>query len=191
MQLDRIILFTARALGFSAGIGVIYAVSRLVWLKAKRKPMNVKAELVGGIFVIYLAALYQITVVRSGIRWDELFSMKRGIETIQLMPIITTLRELEAGLWDFIYPVVGNMLWFLPLGFLLGVLKPRISFGTVTIYSYLVSLSIELLQWFFGSGISDIDDIIFNVAGAVIGLAAFRLMRRWFSGVRVEGTGEI
>lgn len=40
---------------------------------------------------------------------------------------------------------------------------------TVLVCGLLLSLGIECLQWIFGSGVSDIDDIIFNGMGALLG----------------------
>ena len=47
-----------------------------------------------------------------------------------------------------------------------------------------LSLGIEVMQWVLGSGISDIDDVIFNVAGAVLGYWLLRVGER-----RREGRG--
>lgn len=70
-----------------------------------------------------------------------------------------------------VYPVCGNVLWFLPLGMLLPRLWPRrfASGWAVLAAAALLSVSIEMLQWLFGSGVSDVDDVLFNAAGGWLG----------------------
>ncbi|KAB1503904.1 VanZ family protein [Corynebacterium sp. 320] len=70
----------------------------------------------------------------------------------------------------------GNILLFLPLGFLLMNLHRRSSLRVVALIGLAISLSIETLQYIFALGYSDIDDVLFNTLGAVCGaLLARRL----------------
>lgn len=71
-----------------------------------------------------------------------------------------------------------NMLLFIPMGFLLPALwlkfeKKRLTFP----YGLFFSLSIELIQ-LFNNRISDIDDLIMNTAGIVLGYYLFILIKR-------------
>ena len=64
----------------------------------------------------------------------------------------------------------GNVLVFMPLGFLTPLLFSKAnSFKRILLMSILVSGCIELSQFILGVGISDIDDVILNVAGGVLG----------------------
>ena len=77
---------------------------------------------------------------------------------------------MKQGVWPLIYHMIGNMIWFVPLG-LIGPLSKKV-FRTVQstmMIGILLSVSIEVMQWVFHTGISDIDDIWLNVLGALAG----------------------
>lgn len=73
-----------------------------------------------------------------------------------------------------------NVLLFVPLGFLLPFIR-RVDMSKVVIIGALLSLSIELAQLLTGSlaettfRIADINDLLFNTAGAAIGYLLFLL----------------
>lgn len=71
--------------------------------------------------------------------------------------------------------ILGNIVLFIPFGLLYPILtdKQR-KFLWVFLGSFLFSLSIELLQMMFRIGSLDIDDIILNVFGALIGYSVFK-----------------
>jgi glycopeptide antibiotics resistance protein len=77
------------------------------------------------------------------------------------------------------YPVAGNMIWFIPLGILLPCCwrtkGRRGGAGRVLLAALLLSLSIEAMQWLWGAGVSDIDDVIFNGIGGILGYGLYRL----------------
>ncbi len=76
----------------------------------------------------------------------------------------------------------GNILLFMPLGFALPILFPVIKKGKVILIGLTVSLIIELIQgvasYFLGYiyRIVDVDDLIMNTLGTVIGLLVFNLL---------------
>ena len=75
-----------------------------------------------------------------------------------------------------------NIVMFIPLGFLLPVTAEKARKGRVTLSIVLLStLAIETLQYFLGRS-ADIDDVIMNTLGGVIGYGAFRLANRAFRG---------
>src|SRR3989339_819050 len=66
--------------------------------------------------------------------------------------------------------LLGNILFFIPFGFLLPVLLSKInSAKNILIASATFSLLLELLQIFLHLGSFDIDDIFLNTVGALIG----------------------
>lgn len=174
MNLRLIIDYTIRALGNTIPVILVYLLLRAVWLIARKKRPDFRWELWMGLLVFYLTCLFQITVVRYGIQWGNLF--QGNWSTIQLIPLIMTFAELKEGLWFFIYPIVGNIAWFFPMGFLLpAVTRGKLRLRYILCISLGISVGIEILQWILGSGISDIDDIIFNIFGAWCGYRAFWL----------------
>jgi glycopeptide antibiotics resistance protein len=66
--------------------------------------------------------------------------------------------------------IVGNILLFLPWGFLAPILfyKTR-RFKNVVVSAVLISLFVETTQFIFVVGVADIDDVILNTLGAMVG----------------------
>ena len=70
--------------------------------------------------------------------------------------------------------LLGNLLGFVPFGFLFPLLLPWFrNFFKILFAGFLLSLFYESAQLLFGLGISDVDDLILNTAGTIIGGIAF------------------
>jgi glycopeptide antibiotics resistance protein len=73
--------------------------------------------------------------------------------------------------------IVGNFIMLFPLGIYLPVLYKRLNkFWHVFLVSLLVSVSIEILQLATRFRSADIDDVILNTTGALIGYLFFKLI---------------
>lgn len=78
---------------------------------------------------------------------------------------------------------IGNMIAFLPFGFLLPFLpqQKNRSFVTVTFLAFLFSLCLETVQLLASMGTFDVDDLLLNTAGGMLGYAGFKLCRLIFT----------
>ena len=77
-----------------------------------------------------------------------------------------------------IYNVFGNIMMFVPTGIVLPVLYKRLdNFFKVAGTGLLISLAIEILQLPFADRTSDVDDLILNTLGVVIGYVLFVIVR--------------
>jgi len=75
--------------------------------------------------------------------------------------------------------VAGNILLFIPLGFFVPLLRHRsTSAGRVGALAFGTSLLLELIQLLTGLGGFDVDDLILNVLGGLIGWLAFNVRQR-------------
>ena len=73
----------------------------------------------------------------------------------------------------------GNILLFVPLGFLLPRVFPRLqSLAKTLLCTAAIILCVEILQLFTLLGYCDIDDLILNTLGAAIGYSLHRLAGR-------------
>lgn len=174
MSFDGIILYSMRACRFAIFIECLwfgFSFWRCRHWSGEQKQERRTVFIWRCLLVFYLAALIQITIIRGGIGVSSFLAAPHDSSTIQLVPLIYTMQQTAAGWWAVIYPVCGNIIWFLPLGFLLP--QANLCLGqrwySILCCGFLLSFSIELLQWIFGSGVSDIDDIIFNSIGVLIG----------------------
>jgi len=75
---------------------------------------------------------------------------------------------IRAGIPRFIYLFFGNIVWFVPFGFYLSFVK-KSSVLKAILFGFLLSLFIETTQYILGTGISEIDDLILNTFGSLVG----------------------
>ena len=162
MSLSGILIYCLRAASFAAVVCALYAL--VCWLRGRKlRPGRLVA-------LAYLAALLQITVIRGGVNWGQVMTATR--DAPRMVPLQTTLEELRAGAWPLIYHVVGNLAWFVPLGALLRKRNALMALlaGAGT------SACIELMQYLLMTGVTDVDDVLLNALGALLGWSLARLM---------------
>ena len=73
------------------------------------------------------------------------------------------------GNMNLVSNIFGNILLFLPLAFFLIRLFKIQEIKTILLIGFLLSLWIEITQYLFILGVSDIDDILLNVLGTYLG----------------------
>ncbi len=77
--------------------------------------------------------------------------------------------------WHSVVNLVGNVIAFMPLGFLLPLLFPKKagSLSRVILLSLMLSLGVELTQLVMNVGTFDVDDLLLNTAGGIIGYVVY------------------
>lgn len=84
----------------------------------------------------------------------------------------------------------GNVIGFIPLGFLLPIVSPVLKKpGIVICLGVCISMTVEYLQLILRVGSCDIDDVILNTFGTVIGYLSYRIcnaVRRRFYGKKTK-----
>jgi VanZ family protein len=96
-----------------------------------------------------------------------------------LVPLLDTWTQMrDGGNRVALTEVIGNVLLFIPLGYLLpAAIRALRSFGATLAVGAAIAVLIETSQWLFGVGRSpSIDDVIYNTTGAGIGAALFVLL---------------
>lgn len=83
------------------------------------------------------------------------------------------------GTRSFLLNIVGNIVGFMPFGFFLPVVSRRSRhwYNTVLL-SFLFSLSIETIQLVFKVGSFDVDDMLLNTLGGILGYILYRIVQR-------------
>lgn len=80
--------------------------------------------------------------------------------------------------WWALKNLLGNLLPFVPFGFLLPIAYPRIkAFFKVFLVGMSAVLFIEIFQYMTRLGSFDIDDIILNMVGVLMGYGTFLLVK--------------
>lgn len=78
------------------------------------------------------------------------------------------------------YNILGNIAVIIPYGLYLQVLLKNKVFGKSLWIIIGTSVSIEIIQYIFGLGAADVDDVILNVCGGVIGIIGYKVLRKLF-----------
>ena len=125
-------------------------------------------------FVIYLLFLLRMTVFRNGFTDSRVFS--EG--ALNLKPLEDLLSIANNDLSVFIYLAVGNIVVFIPFGFFIAWYEKNVNILVVTLWGFFLSLGIEVAQYVFGTGVTEIDDILLNTLGCAIGGIIERLAYR-------------
>ena len=80
------------------------------------------------------------------------------------------------GKVDLLYENVMNIAVFLPVGLFLGMAFKSIKLWTVMLVSIVLSSFIEVLQFFSWKGFAELDDVIHNTFGCIIGYGLFKAL---------------
>jgi glycopeptide antibiotics resistance protein len=106
---------------------------------------------------------------RKALVWQDSF--------LNLVPLRHTVKAYQQlstmppeGQFDFYSNLFGNIILFMPLPFILIVLFRITNKAHVFLIGAGLSVLIETLQYIFKIGIPDIDDVLLNSMGVVVGL---------------------
>ncbi len=128
------------------------------------------------LFILYIAALIYV-----------LFFLETRSETyhnVNLVPF-KTLRMLfkyyftyhHFTPWYWFSNLFGNILLLAPFGLLLPLLRHhRMNLWSILLLAVLFSIVIEAAQYLTGVGEADIDDVILNTLGALLGYGIYRFL---------------
>lgn len=109
------------------------------------------------------------------------YSIDEGMEKANFVPFKTIhIMQSEKLRLEFrIDNLAGNIAGFIPLGILFPLLFMGLrSLWRTTAVIFLVSLGFETIQLLTGLGIFDVDDLILNVAGGILGYFLFWIFFR-------------
>ena len=159
---------------------VILSTVRIAFLISKRQKFILYKEFFSLSFIIYILILFYIVT----------FQDISGIGSSNFTPFKEMFRY-DIGSKLFIKNIGGNLLLFVPFGVFVSYYIKNYKLFPVLVLSFISSLSIELTQYKIGR-VFDIDDIILNMIGGLLGYMFFiaidaivkrlpRIMQReWF-----------
>ncbi len=133
---------------------------RIMYLKQNKKKFVFHEELILLLFVTYILLLFELVTIRDvefgGINW---------------MPFREILRY-EFGTDLFYRQVIGNIILFIPFGYFATYYAKLTKIRHIFFITFITSTTIEVVQRFIGRSF-DVDDIILNVVGGIIGFLLF------------------
>lgn len=144
---------------------VIVIQLRIIYLYKNKMKLVLYKELLYLISIIYVMCLFYVVTFQD-VSWStsnfvlfkEIFRYKLGTKL-------------------FYHNVVGNMLMFVPFGFLVSYFLKLEKVYSILIISLITSVTIEVTQLLIGR-VFDIDDIILNVIGGFIGFFLFYILNK-------------
>ena len=145
----------------------------------KRKHFAWKEEAWQLLFLINLLVIYRVTfhpfekldgqVQPLVFQWETAWPFR-----VNWIPFVNLL-DYDSGR-DLLLNLIGNTTMFIPTGIITPILyKKWSSFGRTFLMGFSISLVIELLQLPFAVRASDVDDLILNTAGCVLGYGIYAL----------------
>ena len=136
-------------------------------------------------FIVYLAALFYVTLFA----WNygsSFGGQGPGGRNYNIEPFLSIYRIgfLSGNNADLIRILAGNIVLFLPFGFLLpGIIEgfrrhtKRFSIFAVLMWAVLTSVFIEINQFLFTYRVANVDDVILNGTGGLLGAVIYRAYR--------------
>lgn len=172
MSIADILRYVWITLNVTSILFIPIIVVRRCLTQGKLKNDSWKHEITSLIFIFYILALYQITALRlGGIGWN-LENMIERRTRVNQAPLALLWRWTVNGVWWYLfYNVIGNCVWFIPMGVILPAIYKQFRgkpFWVIFI-GMSISSSIEVLQYILCTGVTDLDDVIFNTVGTGIG----------------------
>ena len=116
------------------------------------------------LFIIYVLLLYYL-----------LLSTENASSGMNFIPFKEITRY-NIGSKSFFYNVIGNIVLFIPFGYFVSDYLKAKKTSQILVVSTLISLTAELIQYKIGRAF-DIDDIILNVLGAILGFMCYISIR--------------
>ena len=148
-------------------ISLIIMVSfRICYLVKSQEKIVLYKELSMLIFGIYILCLFQVVTFQDDVSW----ATNNFIPFKEIMRYNITSRL-------FFKNVVGNMLMILPFGFFTGYYLKAEKLTLPLLLTLIASISIEIVQLLIGR-VFDVDDIILNVLGGMLGYLCYSLLRK-------------
>ncbi|MBS4219783.1 VanZ family protein [Bacillus sp. FJAT-49711] len=185
-------MYVINMIGYMIVALPFYLIARVVFLKRKKKRVELMRESMLALFVLYIVGLASQTIIP---RWDagmmadtgKLYFdvyLYNGIAHVNLIPFHTISQyffttNVNVDNWGglSLVNIVGNMLVFSPIGIFVPILWSRMrSFSKILFLGLGITCFIELIQLFIGRS-TDIDDVILNVIGVLIGYSMYALLK--------------
>jgi len=145
----------------------------------KTKVFNWKSEAIQLLFLVNLLVIYRMTFHPFEKLYGKVQPLLYESATawpfrMNLVPFVN-LTDYETRS-SMLLNLIGNTAMFIPTGILTPLIYNRKFFGTM-LTGFLISLTIEIIQLPFAVRASDVDDLILNTLGCLIGYILYALMR--------------
>lgn len=164
---------------------LLWFILRFISLKINNKIIDPKKEFIINCFAMYTILLIRVTLLPITLNISSYtINLKYlPINAIPIIPLVDNILPLNLShIFLIIKNTIGNIILFLPFGSIAPfIFKKLDNLKSIFIISIIISCSIEILQLFEyifsiseNTRITDINDIILNVLGALIGFLIYK-----------------
>lgn len=132
--------------------------------------------------VRYMLLGYVVSLLYLTIFWSFFPDIPHFSEyhLLNLVPFVWVTNTYEMGWKNMIEQLLLNIAMFVPYGILLPIVSDKMErFLKTAGVVFATTLTIEIVQYFIGRS-ADIDDVIMNLLGGIIGYLLYCVMRRIF-----------
>ena len=173
--MNEIIRYIANMLPCILAFIPIYLVIRIIII-FRNKKIDYMSEILLLIFYCFLIGLLS-QAFTSSLKFSIYNISLKRINLIPFKIIYDTVIELESGNSSYlIISLLGNIGIFIPLGILIKIIWKTSDIKTI-LYGFNISLFIEINQLFIGR-YTDIDDLILNTFGVLIGVLLVKIFNK-------------
>ena len=142
------------------------------------KKERVKTGMIYGVMILYLILLLFMMLFAVADPISGYSAIRANLRGVSIMPLHSIAQYLQAdgGHGAVMVNLLGNVVMFAPLGFYATALRKDKRILWNLLWVFLFSLSAEIIQYVFARGISDIDDILLNCLGGLLGIFIYKAL---------------
>ncbi|MBD9085075.1 VanZ family protein [bacterium] len=149
-------------------ITIILSSLRIAYIVKYKEKFKFYEEMLKLGFIIYIMSLFYVVTFQD-VSWS----------TSNFIPFKEVFRY-QLFSERFFRNVVGNLIMFMPYGFFVSYFLKLDQKRQIFLMSLLVSVTIEVTQLIIGR-VFDVDDIMLNVCGGMLGYFVYRLIHKFKS----------
>lgn len=156
--------------------------------------MNMKSRRKRGfqlMTVLYCIIVICICVTRFNIIMTILGGPITHIDLVNLLPFHSIRENLEYGRKPISWDMIDNMVMFVPIGIIYCYYQRNFVVYKAIILSFSTTLLIECAQFVLKTGVVDIDDLIINTLGGLLGVLLYVLLSKLSKGKKNVETHEV
>ncbi|WP_054940133.1 VanZ family protein [Paenibacillus ihuae] len=135
------------------------------------------------IYILFKIILFKFSPIDFTFLWHQLQrspdTIERQLRTGNLVPLATIYNTFHHLTATTLLNFIGNIALFLPFGLFTAFLSPNrsLSLRGLVLRAFGLSTLLECAQGLFSIGTFDVDDLILNTFGGMLGYGLFRLWK--------------
>ena len=162
--------------------------------RLKRDAVNMKSRRKHG-FQLMTALYFIIIICMCVTRFNIIMTIIGGpithIDAVNVLPFHSIRENLEYGRKPISWDMLDNMVMFVPIGIIYCYYQKKFMVVKAIVLSFSTTLLIECAQFVLKTGVVDIDDLIINTFGGLIGILLYVLLRELSKRMKNTETHEV